>query len=155
MQHMSVILIAHDIRSLHNVGALFRSADAFGVEKMYLTGITGTPPRKEIAKVALGGETRVAWEYHETIDEVIELLKNEGVKICALELSEKSQSLRSFDVPEQVALILGNEVEGIGPEVLAHVDHVLEIPMLGQKKSLNVSVAAGIALYELCQPQQK
>lgn len=141
-------LIAHDIRSLHNVGSLFRSADAFGVEKIYLTGVTGTPPRKEIAKVALGSEHRVPWEHREDVVGVIKELKRQGWLVYALETGEGAQVITHFsNHQERLVLIVGNEVEGLPAELCGLCDHIVEIPMPGIKRSLNVSVAAGIALF--------
>jgi tRNA G18 (ribose-2'-O)-methylase SpoU len=145
-----MILIAHNIRSLHNVGAFFRTADAFGVEKIYLTGYTGCPPRKEIAKTALGSEHRIPWEHRENIDELLLELKSAGKKIVALEISNRAIPVGALEIPiEDIALIVGSEVEGISPQVLAECDEIIEIPMIGGKKSLNVSVAAGIALFAI------
>lgn len=143
---MSLIVIAHNIRSLHNVGAIFRSAAAFGIEKLYLTGYTATPPRKEIAKVALGAERLVAWEAGE-INAVIAQLKSLGYSICALETGADAIALA--DAPKgNIALVLGSEVEGIDADTLARCDHKLVIAM-SAKQSLNVSVAAGVAMYQL------
>jgi len=143
-------LIALDIRSLHNVGSLFRSADAFGVEKLYLVGITGVPPRKEIAKTALGSEHRVLWEQAETIEPLLETLKQEGFMIAALETGDRSVSLSDVKIdPTKTVLIVGNEVDGIQSTVLDQCDLVVNIPTIGMKKSLNVSVAAGIALFAI------
>lgn len=144
---MSLVIIAHDIRSLHNVGAIFRSAAAFGVEKMYLTGYTATPPRKEIAKVALGAERMVPWEAGE-VGMVIESLHGAGYSIIALETTEDAQDLRKMLPARRTALVLGNEVSGLSSEVLALCDGVYVIPMHA-KRSLNVSVATGIALFAL------
>lgn len=144
-----MILIAHDIRSLHNVGAIFRSADAFSVERIYLTGFTGTPPRPEIAKTALGAEDRVCWVKGIEVVEVIEEVRRQGYRVIALENGVGARPIGP--VEEEVALILGNEVTGIDPDVLALCDDAMEIPMPGGKKSLNVSVAAGIALFALSQ----
>lgn len=140
-----MILIAHDIRSLHNVGAIFRSADAFGVEKLYLTGYTETPPRKEIAKVALGSQDRVAWEKRDAL-EVVNELKGKGIKVYALDNREGAVDIRTVD-GGKIALILGNEVEGVPADLLAACDGTAEILMPGAKRSLNVAVAAGIALF--------
>lgn len=143
-------LIAHNIRSLHNVGAFFRTADAFGVTKIYLTGYTGCPPRKEIAKTALGSEHRIPWEHRENLDELLGELKGEGKKIVALEISDRAVRVDQLEIPvDQIALIVGSEVEGISAELLAKCDEVIEIPMIGTKKSLNVSVATGIALFAI------
>jgi 23S rRNA (guanosine2251-2'-O)-methyltransferase len=144
-----MLVIAHNIRSLHNVGSIFRSCDAFGVEKLYLTGITGTPPRKEIAKVALGSEHRVAWEQVEDVFEIITRLKKEGIKVVALENGVGAQDIHTYEPIGSHVLILGNEVSGIESTLLDLCDSVMEIPMPGRKQSLNVSVAAGIALFAL------
>jgi 23S rRNA (guanosine2251-2'-O)-methyltransferase len=144
-----MIIIAHNIRSLHNVGSIFRTADVFGIEKIYLTGYTGHPPRKEIAKTALGSDKRVEWEGVEDVVQVIDQLKESGVTVAALEMSDRSVSINSFDSTKNIALILGNEVEGIEKEVLEKCDEIFEIDMPGNKKSLNVSVAAGIGMFVL------
>ncbi len=149
-----MIIIAHNIRSLHNVGAIFRSADAFSVEKVYLTGYTGNPPRKEIAKTALGSEHRVPWEARESAEELIRELKEGGFVVAALETGEGAVAIDEFESIKPIALVLGNEVEGIDKETKALCDNILEIPMLGTKQSLNVSVATGIALFALTQKKQ-
>ena len=141
-----MILIAHDIRSLHNVGAIFRSADAFGVEKLYLTGYTETPPRKEIAKVALGSQDRVAWEKRDDAVALVHELRKKGVKVFALDNREGAQDIQTVE-GGKVALVLGNEVEGVPDDLLAACDGTVEILMPGRKKSLNVAVATGIALF--------
>ena len=141
-----MIVLAHNIRSLHNVGAIFRSAAAFGVEKLLLTGYTPAPPRKEIAKVALGAERLVAWEQGD-IFSMIAACKAEGYTVLALEQTPDAMTLDDVRA-EKVALILGNEVEGIEKEVLAACDESVVIPMHA-KRSLNVSVAAGVAMYAL------
>jgi 23S rRNA (guanosine2251-2'-O)-methyltransferase len=143
-----MILIAHDIRSLHNVGAIFRSADAFSVEKLYLTGYTETPPRKEIAKVALGGQDRVAWEKRDDALALVNELKGKGLKVFALDNREGAVNIRSIKGGD-VALVLGNEVEGVPDALLKACDGTVEILMPGAKRSLNVAVAAGIALFAL------
>ncbi len=150
-----MIIIAHNIRSLHNVGSIFRTADVFGIEKIYLTGYTGHPPRKEIAKTALGSDKRVDWEGVEDVMEVIDKMKESGVSVAALEMNESSVSIEGFESDKKVALILGNEVEGIEKEVLEKCDVIFEIPMPGNKKSLNVSVAAGIAMFSLHKKNDK
>lgn len=147
-----MIVIAHNIRSLHNVGSIFRSCDVFSVEKLYLTGITGAPPRKEIAKVALGSEHRVAWEHVDDVFELLTRLKKEGIKIIALENGVGAQSIDTVAPGEPYALILGNEVEGIDRAILDQCDVLVEISMPGQKQSFNVSVATGIALFALTRP---
>lgn len=145
-----MIIIAHDIRSLHNVGSILRNAAAFGVEKVYLTGITGTPPRKEIAKVSLGAEDLVPWEAG-VIGSVIDELREKGYAIWGLETGEGSVDIRSVDWTETrdcTALVLGSEVEGIGMATRAMLDGLVEIPM-DKKRSLNVSVASGVAMYAM------
>ncbi len=132
---------------MHNVGAIFRSAAAFGVEKVFLVGITPVPPRKEIEKVALGADLLVPWEYAETVLPVIERLKAEGYAVLALETGEGAVPIESVH-GEKAVLILGNEVEGLSAETLAFADTKVEIPM-GAKRSLNVSVATGVAIYAL------
>jgi tRNA G18 (ribose-2'-O)-methylase SpoU len=159
---MKLVGILHDIRSVHNVGSIFRTADGAGFEKLYLCGITPAPldrfkkVRPDFAKVALGAEKSVAWESVQDIVVLIQKLKKEGWKILALEQSKKSVSLMSlkFDTLEDVelqccALIVGAEVDGIPANILKLADVILEIPMFGQKESLNVSVAFGIAAYRL------
>lgn len=141
-----MILIAHDIRSLHNVGSILRNAAAFGVEKVYLTGITGTPPRKEIAKVSLGAENLVPWATGD-VNTIIAQLKNDGYRIIALENIPSAQDITTVK-PGKDVLLLGSEVEGIAPELLALTDMAVIIPM-AQKQSLNVSVASGVALFAL------
>lgn len=145
-----MFLIAHNIRSMHNVGAIFRSADAFGVERLYLSGYTAIPPRAEISKTALGSDDRVAWEYHEDIATLIRGLKEQGVYVVGLDNRDGAVDI-STCTQQPIALILGNEVEGIPDDVLALCDALVEIPMPGQKKSLNVSVATGVALFALRQ----
>ena len=144
-----MIIIAHNIRSLHNVGSIFRSADAFGVEKLYLTGFTGVPPRSEISKTALGSENRVVWEQIEDIQSLISKLRSDGYSLIGLENGENIKSINETVFDKPVALVLGNEVEGIEAEVREKLDLLVEIPMPGQKRSLNVSVAAGIAMFVL------
>lgn len=145
-----VSLMLHNIRSMWNVGSMFRTADAAGIEKLVLTGYTATPPRKEIDKTALGAQDAVRWEYHADPIEAICGLKASGMSVFGLEITDKSREYTAVgkeDFP--VCLIVGNEVGGIEEEVLACCDDVLEIPQYGTKHSLNVSVAAGIALFEL------
>lgn len=144
-----MIVIAHNIRSLHNVGSIFRSCDVFAIEKLYLTGFSGTPPRKEIAKVSLGSEHRVPWEYTEDVRNVLTELTKKGYAIVALENRKGSVSIDTFHTDRPIALILGNEVDGIEQEILDVCDAYIEIDMPGKKQSLNVSVATGIALFAL------
>jgi tRNA G18 (ribose-2'-O)-methylase SpoU len=144
-----IVAIVHNVRSLHNVGSIFRTADAVGIDKIYLTGYTGTPPRREIAKVSLGAEKYLSWEKHIRIDKVITQLKKDGFLVVALEQSKKAVSLTKFKPCFPLAIIVGNEVRGLTPQVLALADKVVEIPMLGKKESLNVGVAFGIAAFTL------
>lgn len=144
-----IYLVCHNIRSLHNVGSFFRTADVFGVSKIYLCGYTGTPPRDQISKVALGAEEWISWEHKKQTTSLLKKLKKEGVKIVALETGQASKSLRNFKPKLPMALVVGNEIEGIPQNIIDLADEVVKIPMVGKKESLNVSVAAGIALYAL------
>jgi tRNA G18 (ribose-2'-O)-methylase SpoU len=146
-------IILEDIRSAYNVGAIFRTADASGVAKVFLVGYTPAPidrfgrPQPEILKTSLGASETIVWEQVATAREIIERLQASGVTVAAVELAEGSVSLKDFDEPEQVAYIVGNEVDGVAKETLSLADVIVELPMLGQKESLNVSVTAGIVLY--------
>ena len=139
-------LILDNIRSLHNVGAAFRTADAFRAEKIYLCGITGTPPNREINKTALGATETVPWEYSKDTLLILEQLKSEGYVIAAIEQTDKSINLHEFtpDPEKKYAFIFGNEVFGVDQNLLPSVNLCLEIPQFGTKHSLNVSVAIGI-----------
>ncbi|OYQ45626.1 RNA methyltransferase [Flavobacterium cyanobacteriorum] len=145
-----LIIILDDIRSLHNIGSVFRTADAFLVEKVYLCGITATPPNKEIHKTALGATETVAWEYHKQVCDVIAALKAEEVSVWAVEQVENAVFLNDF-IPEKgkkYALVFGNEVKGVSQEAIARCDGSIEIPQLGTKHSLNISVSAGIVVWD-------
>ena len=146
-----VALVLDNIRSMHNTGSIFRSADAFAAEALYLCGYTPTPPHRDIHKTALGAEDTVQWQYFPDTLAAIAHLKAAGYQIAALELAAGSIPLDTFHRPpgQPLALVLGNEVEGISDEALALCDLALEIPQHGTKHSLNVSVAAGIVLYHL------
>lgn len=144
-----MILLAHNIRSLWNVGSFFRSADCFGVEKIYLSGYTGTPPRREISKTAIGAEKWIPWEYVEDPQCTINRLREDGYAIVGLEITENSINISNFKPQDKTCLLLGNEVLGLSKELLTFCDDVVHIPMQGKKESLNVSVAAGIALHTL------
>ena len=144
-----IYLVAQNIRSLFNVGALFRCADVFGVIRVYLCGYTGCPPRTEISKTALGAETWIKWEHHRQTHTVLKKLQQQGVRVVALETGRRSRPLPKFRPTYPLALVVGNEVTGISPAILKLADAVVQIPMLGHKESLNVAVAAGIALYQL------
>ena len=144
-----VTLVLHNIRSMWNVGAMFRTADAAGIDGIVITGYTATPPRKEIDKTALGAQETVSWRHFADPVEAISALKSEGKKIFGLEIAENSRDYTSLTSEEfPLALIVGNEVEGIGDELLEHCDGVIEIPQYGVKHSLNVAVAVGVALFE-------
>ena len=144
------VIILENLRSLHNVGSILRTADGAGWDKVYLTGYTGCPPDRRIEKVSLGAEEFLAWEHNPSPIECVQTLKADGFKIFSLEQTSQSVDLLSYqNQAENIALVLGNEVEGVSPELLAESDVHLEIPMRGQKGSLNVSIAAGVALYQL------
>jgi len=152
---MEIILILHNIRSVYNVGSIFRTADAAGVSKIYLSGYTPTPldrfkrERPDLAKVALGAEKTIAWEYCKTGIEAISRARKDGFTIVAVEQDKNATPLFSYAPKNKIALVLGNEVRGLSYALLAKCDDIVEIPMLGYKESLNVSVAAGIALFTL------
>lgn len=148
-----LILVLDDIRSLHNIGSVFRTSDAFLVEKIILCGITATPPNKEIHKTALGATETVAWEHHENVLEVIENLKKENVITMAIEQVENAVFLQDFKVEknQKYALVFGNEVHGVSQEAVAICDGCIEIPQLGTKHSLNIAVSAGIVVWDLFQ----
>lgn len=145
----SIRLVAHNIRSLWNVGSFFRTGDAFGVEKIYLTGYTGTPPRKEISKTSLGADEWLPWEHAENVTTVLRGLKDEGWTIAALELTPDAVDIMTYDPPEKICLLLGHEVTGVSDDLLKLCDVAIQIPMLGKKESLNVAVATGVALHRL------
>ena len=150
-QKTPVIIILDDIRSLHNIGAVFRTCDAFLIEKIYLCGITATPPNKEINKTALGATETVAWEYHKEVLAVIDNLKNENVSILAVEQVENAVFLNDF-FPEEnkkYAFIFGNEVFGVNQKAIEKCQGCIEIPQLGTKHSLNISVSAGIVIWDV------
>ena len=146
-----VAVLLDDVRSAHNVGSAFRTADAFRVEKLYLCGITGTPPHREITKTALGADESVAWEYAADATAAVQALKSAGYRIVAVEQAEGSVPLQAFEVSpgERYCFIFGNEVFGVRDELIAACDACLEIPQFGTKHSLNVSVSVGIVLWEV------
>lgn len=137
----------NNIRSLYNVGSIFRTGDGAGVEKIYLCGITGQPPNEMISKTALGAEEQVEWEYCEDILPLIDRLKNQGYKIVLLEQMDNSRLYEEYLPDSPVCLILGNEIDGITEEIVDYCDDAIEIEMMGLKNSLNVSVAFGIIAY--------
>ena len=145
-----IYALCDNIRSLYNVGAIFRTSDGAFIEKLYLTGYTPYPPRKEIEKVALGSTLSVPFEYHKDPVEVIKKLKSDGIKICVLEITDEKKLIWDFkktDFP--VCLVIGNEITGVSKDIIDLADFSAEIPMYGMKQSLNVSVAYGIAIYEM------
>lgn len=148
-----LVVVLDNIRSLHNVGSIFRTCDAFAVAHLYLCGITGTPPHREIHRSALGAEESVDWSHHGDTASLLETLKKEGWTIVALEQTNASLVLgtRPKGADEKWALVFGNEAEGVSEEVLAQCDLAIEIPQLGTKHSFNVSVTAGIVLWEISQ----
>jgi 23S rRNA (guanosine2251-2'-O)-methyltransferase len=150
-EKLPIIAVLENVRSAYNVGSVFRTADAFLLEAIYLCGYTAFPPHKEIKKTALGAEDSVQWKHFRSIGEAIEDLKSLGYRIYALEQAENSLALHEFKITgqEKVAVIMGNEVTGVEQSTIALCDGCIEIPQLGMKHSLNVSVAAGVVLWEL------
>jgi tRNA G18 (ribose-2'-O)-methylase SpoU len=146
-----VVVLLDDIRSAHNVGSAFRTADAFLIQKILLCGITGTPPHREITKTALGADESVAWEYHSTATEAVQDLRSQGYKIIAVEQTTGSTPLQEMKIAEgdRYCFIFGNEVFGVKEELIALADGSVEIPQFGTKHSLNVSVTVGIVLWEV------
>lgn len=146
-----IIVILDNIRSLNNVGSVFRTSDAFLIEKIYLCGITATPPNKEIHKTALGATESVAWEHIENTIDLVEKLQKDNVKVLAIEQAENSTMLNNF-IPEpnqKYAVVMGNEVKGVQQEIVSAANYCIEIPQLGTKHSLNISVSCGIVLWDL------
>jgi len=147
---MPLVVVLDDVRSMHNVGSVLRTADAFRVERVLFCGITGQPPHAEIHKTALGAEDSVSWQYCPTALEAVEALRIEGYTVFSVEQVEHSTKLPAFcpDPNRKYAVVLGNEVKGVHQEVIDASDGCLEIPQLGTKHSMNVSVTAGIIIYE-------
>lgn len=148
---LPVTLILDNIRSMHNVGSAFRTADAFRLEKIWLCGITACPPHREIHKAALGATESVNWQHREDIVSLVKELKKAGYTILAAEQTDESISLEKFDIqePGKIAVIFGNEVNGVSDEVIPLLDQCLEIPQFGTKHSFNVSVSIGIVIWEI------
>ncbi|MFC1616344.1 RNA methyltransferase [Patescibacteria group bacterium] len=144
-----IFVVLDNVRSLFNVGAIFRTSDAVLIEKIYLCGITGYPPRNEISKTALGAEELVPWEYKEDSIEVIKELKKKGVKIVAVELAEGAKLYTEFDYDFPICLVFGHEVEGVSEELMEFVDEAIYLPMFGRANSLNVATCYGIIVYEI------
>jgi 23S rRNA (guanosine2251-2'-O)-methyltransferase len=149
-EKLPVCIVLDNVRSLHNVGSAFRTADSFRIEKIYLTGITGTPPHREIQKSALGATDSVAWEYAESTAQVIQKLKIQGFKIIVVEQTTESKPLDliQLSVNQKYCLVFGNEVNGVSDDVVPLGDEAIEIPQIGTKHSLNVSVCLGIVCWE-------
>ncbi|MCI5913285.1 MAG: RNA methyltransferase [Prevotella sp.] len=148
-EKLPLIVVLDDVRSLYNVGSVFRSCDAFRVEAVYLCGITATPPNAEIHKTALGGEDSVDWKYFATADEAVKALHEDGVFVYSIEQVEGSTKLQDLQLePRRYAVVFGNEVKGVHQSVVDASDGCLEIPQFGTKHSLNVSVTAGIVVWE-------
>ena len=152
-----LIVVLDNIRSLNNVGSVFRTSDAFLIEKIYLCGITATPPNKEIHKTALGATESVAWEHVEDTLTLVEKLKADGVRVAAIEQAENSIMLNDFTVTknQKYAVVFGNEVKGVQQEVVSNSDACIEIPQLGTKHSLNISVSCGVVLWDLFNKTRK
>lgn len=165
---MSLVVIAHNLRSTHNVGSIFRTCDGFGVDRLYLTGYTPYPTQpgdqrlpheaeklsRQIHKTALGAETSLPFEHRPSVEALLDQLRADGYRLVGLEQDPRSQPLASYRPSARLALLLGEEVAGIAPELRQRLDDLVEITMHGRKESFNVSVAAGIALYGLCLADQ-
>jgi 23S rRNA (guanosine2251-2'-O)-methyltransferase len=145
-----IVVVLDDIRSLNNIGSFFRTADAFNVEKIYLCGITAVPPHRDIQKTALGATETVHWEYRKTIADVCVELKSQGYCLCTIEQTERTLHLNKIQSlnHEKFALVFGNEVNGVAQQVVDGSDVIIEVPQFGTKHSLNVSVCAGIVMWE-------
>ena len=145
-----LIIILDNIRSLNNIGSVFRTADAFLIEKIYLCGITATPPHRDIQKTALGATESVEWKYKEDALSLVQELQKEGIHLCAIEQAEDSVMLQDFKVEQDTryAVIFGNEVKGVQQEVVSGSDTVIEIPQYGTKHSLNISVSVGVVVWD-------
>ena len=152
-QKTPLIVVLDNIRSLNNVGSVFRTSDAFLIEKIYLCGITATPPNKEIHKTALGATASVDWEYREDTKALIEELQEQGIYVASIEQAEQSTMLSDFKVvpDRKYAVVFGNEVKGVQQDVVSASDTCIEIPQLGTKHSLNISVSCGVVLWDFLQ----
>ena len=149
-QKTPLVVVLDNVRSMHNVGAIFRTADAFLIEKVVLCGITPTPPHREIHKAALGATESVDWVYEKSTSEALQNLKKENFKILGIEQTNDSKIITDYAINkgDKYALVLGNEVDGLSEDALSYYDAFLEIPQLGTKHSLNVSVCGGIVMWE-------
>lgn len=151
----AIFALLDNVRSLYNVGAIFRTSDAVLLKKLYLCGISGTPPRKEISKTALGAEELVPWEYSDDAVKIIKKLKKAGVKIVAVELAKGAVLYNEAKYDFPVCFVLGHEVEGISDEVMREVDMAIYLPMLGRANSLNVATCYGIIVYDALEKLSK
>lgn len=155
MKKKNIFILLYNIRSVHNVGSIFRTADALSVSKIFLSGFTPAPvdrfgnPRKDFSKVSLGAEKTVPWEYHKTPNAIINRLKKEGVQIIAIEQDARSVDYRTVSVKSPAAFLVGNEVRGLSKNLLDRADVIAEIPMSGKKESLNVSVSFAVAVFRI------
>lgn len=160
-----MVVVLYNVRSAHNVGSIFRTADALGVEKIFLCGITPKPGKasplaslragKDLAKTALGAERTVPWEYAKRTSDCLKRLKKQGFRVVALEQNKRAVDIRMFKTPSTLALVVGAEITGISKQILAQCDTIVQIPMFGKKESLNVSVAFGVAGYWIKLKQDK
>lgn len=150
-----IYTLVENVRSLYNVGAIFRTADGAGVSKIFLCGMTGQPPHKEIRKVALGAEEAVPWEYHKNSIEVIEQLQQQQIQAVVLEATSNSVPYHEADYHFPLCLVVGHEYNGVSKALMDHADKLIHIPMYGKKISLNVAVAYGIAVYEIAKSKGK
>jgi len=151
-----VTVVLDSLRSLTNVGSFFRTCDAFNVEKLYLCGYTASPPHREIQKTALGATESMEWEHREDVISLLESLQKEGKKICTIEQTEKTiflQDVSTFPKGEHHVLVFGNEVNGVDQRIVDMSDYIIEVPQFGTKHSLNVSVCAGVVLWEFAKRQ--
>ena len=154
-QKIPLVIVLDNIRSLNNVGSVFRTADCLGIGKIYLCGITGKPPHRDIHKTSLGAENTIEWDYFESITALLKQLKSQDYQLCALEQTDNSIDIREFQSTDRpLALILGNEIDGVSDEAIALCDTIVEIPQFGTKHSFNVAVSAGIALWEIKQKME-
>jgi len=146
-----IVIILDNIRSLNNIGSVFRTADAFSIDSIFLCGITAKPPHREIQKTALGATESVCWKYFENTQDAIDYLKNDNYNIYAVEQAEGSISLENIvpDINKKIALIFGNEIKGVDSDIMNIIDDCIEIPQFGTKHSLNISVSVGIVLWEI------
>jgi 23S rRNA (guanosine2251-2'-O)-methyltransferase len=151
LEKFPVVVVLDNVRSMHNIGSIFRTADGFAVEQLCLCGITAQPPHREIEKTALGATQSINWTYHEDVLQAVEKLRGEGYRIIAVEQAENSTMLHDFEpvAGEKYALIFGNEVNGVSDEVMKNIDACIEIPQFGTKHSFNIVVSAGIVLWDL------